>query len=311
MPENLTTIGRFAPSPSGRMHLGNVHAALLSWLSARKAGGRWLLRIEDLDRQRCRPEYAKQLLDDLRWLGLDWDGEPVFQSARDALYENAFAELARQGIVYGCFCRRADLLAASAPHAADGTPVYSGRCRALSESERRKLSAQRPPAWRVAVGEADAAFSDGLYGPQVCKLARDVGDFVVRRADGNFAYQLAVVVDDADMGVTEVVRGRDLLAATHQQLFLYRRLGLRPPVFRHFPLLLAPDGRRLSKRDRDADMGVLRERFSPEALIGGLMHPLGFIDRSEPLSLVEALALFSWERMPKSDIAVGAREESF
>ena len=288
------------------MHLGNVHAALLSWLSARKRGGRWLLRIEDLDRQRCRPEFTKQLLDDLRWLGMDRDGEPVFQSERDALYENAFVELQRQGLVYGCFCRRADLLAASAPHAADGTPVYSGRCRALSDTERHELSTQRPPAWRVMVGDAESAFTDGLYGPQACKLARDVGDFVVRRADGNFAYQLAVVVDDALTGVTEVVRGRDLLASTHQQLFLYRRLSLRPPVFRHFPLLVAPDGRRLSKRDRDADMGVLRERHSPEALIGGIMHLLGFIDRNVPLSLNEALELFSWERMPQDNITVGA-----
>ena len=298
--------GRFAPSPSGRMHLGNVHAALLSWLSARKQGGRWLLRIADLDRQRCRPEYAALLLDDLRRLGLEWDGEAVFQSRRDALYESAFAELSRQGLVYPCFCRRADLRAASAPHAADGASAYPGTCRGLSPDERRRLAETRPPAWRVQVDAMEVSFTDGLYGLQTRDLARDAGDFFLRRADGNFAYQLAVVVDDALMGVTEVVRGRDLLSATHQQLFLYRRLGFRPPAFTHFPLLVAPDGRRLAKRDQDAELGRLWERHSAEAIIGRLMRACGFIDRNEPLSLAEALALFRWDRMPREDIVVGA-----
>ena len=301
-----TVVGRFAPSPSGRMHLGNVHAALLSWLSAREQGGRWLVRIEDLDRQRCRPEYAALLLEDLRRLGLDWDGEVLFQSQRDGLYEAAFAELQRQGLVYPCFCRRADLRAASAPHSADGAAVYPGTCRGLAPDERLRLAETRPPAWRIAVDDSDVAFTDGLYGPQTCDLARDAGDFILRRADGNFAYQLAVVVDDALMGVTEVVRGRDLLTCTHQQLFLYQRLGFRPPDFVHFPLLVAADGRRLAKRDHDAELGRLWEHCSAEAIIGRLMWLCGFIDRDEPLSLHEALALFNWENMPRDDIVAAA-----
>ena len=290
------------------MHLGNVYAALLSWLSARKQGGRWLLRIEDLDRQRCRPEYAAQLLADLRRLGLDWDGEAVFQSSRDALYEASFAELKRQGLVYPCFCRRADLRAASAPHTTDpakAVPVYAGTCRRLSPSQQQARAQERPPAWRVAVNEAEVDFSDGLYGPQHCHLVRDAGDFIVRRADGNFAYQLAVVVDDALMGVTEVVRGGDLLRSTHQQLFLYQRLGFSPPAFVHLPLLLAADGRRLAKRDQDAELGHLWERHSPEAIIGLIMHICGFLQRNAPLSLADALALFSWDKMPKENIVVG------
>ncbi len=291
------------------MHLGNVYAALLSWLSIRQQGGRWLLRIEDLDRQRCRPEYAAQLMTDLCRLGLDWDGEVVFQSSRDALYEEAFAELKRQGLVYPCFCRRADLRAASAPHTADpanAASVYAGTCRRLSPVQRQIKAQERPPAWRVAVDEAEVSFTDGLYGLQICHLARDAGDFIVRRADGNFAYQLAVVVDDALMGVTEVVRGCDLLRSTHQQLFLYQQLGFQPPAFVHLPLLLAADGRRLAKRDRAAELGHLWERSSPETIIGQILHCCGFLEHNTPLSLADALTLFSWDKMPRENIVVEA-----
>ena len=297
--------GRFAPSPSGRMHLGNVYAALLSWISVRRQCGSWLLRIEDLDRQRCRREYALQLMDDLRWLGLDWDeggGESYFQSNRDAVYEEAFSRLEAQGLVYDCFCRRADLRVSSAPHASDGTSVYSGRCRNLTAAEYDRLLAERVPAKRIRVDERESFFFDGHYGEVRCNLLHDCGDFILRRADGNFSYQLAVVVDDALMGVTEVVRGRDLLSSTHQQRYLYEKLGFTPPAFFHFPLLVAAGGRRLSKRDRDIDMGFLREHFSPEEIVGHLMHLAGFIDRDEGLSLNEAVSLFRWEKVPYDDI---------
>lgn len=301
--------GRFAPSPSGRMHLGNIYAALLSWLSARSQGGSWLLRIEDLDRQRCKPAYAAQLIDDIRWLGLTWDegGTPAyFQSQRDAFYEESFAAMEAQGLVYDCFCRRADLQAASAPHASDGTPIYSGRCRALLPEERLRLSAERSPAKRIRVSDEEVSFVDGHYGLQRCHLLHDCGDFVLRRADGNFAYQLAVVTDDALMGVTEVVRGRDLLAATHQQLYLYKKLGFAPPRYFHLPLLTDASGRRLSKRSKDTDMGFLRSTCTPQEVIGRIMHLCGFTEQPEPLTPAEALAVFRREQLPLHDICTAS-----
>lgn len=294
-------VGRFAPSPSGRMHLGNVYAALLSWLSARSSGGRWIVRIEDLDRQRCRPCYSDMLLDDIRWLGLEWDGEVVRQSERTSLYEEAFSALSNEGLVYPCFCRRADLLASSAPHSSDGIPVYSGKCRNIAPLERNALMEKRAPSWRVRVGGI-SEFEDGHYGAQRILLEDDFGDFVVRRADGNFAYQLAVVVDDADEGVTEVVRGRDLLASAHGQLFLYRALSLPAPSFSHIPLLVSSDGRRLSKRERDVDMEFLRSRFTPEFVVGKILHMCGFVEEVRPVALSEAVSLFSWNALPSEDI---------
>ncbi len=297
--------GRFAPSPSGRMHLGNIYAALMSWLSVRKKNGAWLLRIEDLDRQRCKGEYAEQLLDDLRWLGLDWDEggtAEYFQSERDAVYERLFFQLEAQGLVYDCFCSRTDLLASSAPHASDGRTVYSGHCRYLSAAERERLFRDRLPAKRIRVDERDAVFVDGHYGEIRCNLLHDCGDFILRRADGNFSYQLAVVADDALMGVTEVVRGRDLLSSTHQQLYLYEKLGFTPPDFFHLPLLLSADGHRLSKRDRDTDMGFLRMHYSPEQIVGHLLYICGLIDRKESVSLKEAIGLFDWNSLPCKDI---------
>ena len=306
--------GRFAPSPSGRMHLGNVYSALLSYLSARKKGGEWILRIEDLDRQRCKKEYSVQLLDDLLWLGLKWDNASsssecalspeFFQSNRDFFYINAFDSLCERGLVYDCFCRRADLLSASAPHASDGTPIYSGKCRNLSENERNLLSKTRAPAKRLMVEDRNISFVDGHFGAQNCNLLRDCGDFIIRRADGNFAYQLAVVVDDALMGVTEVVRGRDLLSSVGAQLYLYETLSFTPPEFYHLPLLLSPDGRRLSKRDKDCDMGFLRDNFTPEELIGKILCLSGCLEKEETLSPQEAVSAFDWEKVKKEDMSV-------
>ena len=314
------TKGRFAPSPSGRMHLGNIYAALISWLSAKKDGGLWLLRIEDLDKQRCKREWADRLMDDLLWLGLEWDEGPgkkslqdknraaaksYYQSERDSIYKKYFRALEERGLVYDCFCRRADLLAASAPHASDGTPIYAGTCRDLSAADRERLLKERSPAKRIRLPDRESIFIDGHYGPQKCKLARDAGDFIIRRADGNFSYQLAVTVDDALMGVTQVARGRDLLASTHQQLFLYEALGLAVPQFLHFPLLVDKEGRRLSKRDKDLDMGYLRTRYSPQEIIGKLMFLCGMSPAYKPMDLQEAAAIFVWNKLPREDIVVG------
>ncbi len=310
--------------------MGNIYAALISWLSAKKDGGSWLLRIEDLDKQRCKREWADRLMDDLLWLGLEWDEGPgkkslqdqkaakpegftdqncaaaksYYQSERDTIYQKYFRALEEHGLVYDCFCRRADLLAASAPHASDGTPIYAGTCRDLSAADRERLLKERSPAKRIRLPDRESIFVDGHYGQQKLNLARDVGDFIIRRADGNFSYQLAVTVDDALMGVTQVARGRDLLASTHQQLFLYEALGLAAPQFLHFPLLVDKEGRRLSKHDKDLDTDYLRTRFSPQEIIGKLMFLCGMSPAYKPMDLQEAAAIFVWNKLPREDIVV-------
>ena len=302
--------GRFAPTPSGRMHLGNLLAALLAWLDARSGGGELVLRIEDLDTQRTSRLFAAQLLDDLRWLGLDWDQgglEPDYrQSHRTACYEEAFRLLEERGLIYPCYCSRTERMAASAPHREDGAVVYSGRCFRLTAAERAKLERQgRRPAWRVRCPDLSVTGEDGNCGTYTENLARDCGDFIVRRSDGVFAYQLAVVVDDALMGVNHVVRGRDLLCSAPRQAWLHEVLGYPPPRFFHTPLLLAPDGRRLAKRDHDLDMGALRERYSPGELTGLLAWYAGLVDRPEKVTAAELVPLFSWAKVPKNDVVVG------
>ena len=303
--------GRFAPSPSGRMHLGNLFCALLSWLSVKSQGGEWILRIEDLDTDRCRPDYARQVEEDLRWLGLAWDeggstGGPdasYFQSQRTALYEAALERLREMGRVYPCFCTRAQLHAASAPHREDGLTVYPGTCRDLTPEEiaRREASGRRG-ALRLRVPEETVTFTDGHLGELTEYLPTDCGDFLLRRSDGLFAYQLAVVVDDAAMGITEVVRGADLLSSTPRQLLLYELLGWEAPEFFHFPLLLSPDGRRLSKRDGDLGLASLRERYTPEEIVGKLAYLAGQNPGGGPRT-PEALAQgFHWDAVPRQDI---------
>ena len=303
--------GRFAPSPSGRMHLGNLFCALLSWLSVKSRGGEWILRIEDLDTARCRPDYARQVEEDLRWLGLAWDeggsaggpDAPYFQSERTALYEAALARLRGMGLVYPCFCTRAQLHAASAPHREDGLTVYPGTCRGLTpEDIARREAAGRRGALRLRVPEETVTFTDGHLGELTEYLPTDCGDFLLRRSDGLFAYQLAVVVDDAAMGITEVVRGADLLSSTPRQLLLYELLGWEAPDFYHFPLLLSPDGRRLSKRDGDLGLGALRERYTPEEVVGKLAYLAGQNPGGGPRT-PEALAEdFHWDAVPRRDI---------
>ena len=304
--------GRFAPSPSGRMHLGNIFCALLAWLSARSAGASFVLRIEDLDAQRCRPEYARQMESDLAWLGLTWDegGEmggphpPYFQSGCTPLYEDALRAVARQARVYPCFCRRADLHAANAPHLADGTVLYNGRCARLSPEEAAALAAVRTPALRVAVPDETVCFTDGHLGPVAQNLRQECGDFLLRRSDGGFAYQLAVAVDDARMGVTQVVRGRDLLSSTPRQIWLLRLLGAPVPAYFHVPLLVTPGGARLSKREKSLDMGALRARFSPEELTGWLAFLASLRPSPAPVDAASLVPGFSWEKVPVDDIVV-------
>ena len=305
-------VGRFAPSPSGRIHLGNIFCCLLAWLSARQKGGRVVLRIEDLDTARCPRRYAEQMIEDLRWLGLLWDegpdvggpDGPYFQSERTALYQAALERLEEQGLVYPCFCTRAELHAASAPHREDGQVIYPGTCRDLTPAQAAAKAREsgRSPALRIRVPDRETAFTDGHMGRYEENLARDCGDFLLRRSDGMFAYQLAVVVDDAAMGVTEVVRGADLLPSTPRQLYLYRLLRLEPPAFYHVPLLLAPDGRRLSKRDADAGLDDLRPRIPAEEVLGKLAWLAGFHPSAAPCTAEALVEEFGWEKVPRTDI---------
>ena len=295
--------GRFAPSPSGRMHMGNLWSCLLAWLAARSVGGGMVLRLEDLDPDRCSQGYCDQVMRDLEWLGLDWDGEPVYQSKRTEIYRQAFQALAQQGIIYPCFCTRAERLAASAPHRSDGAVVYDGRCGRLRLAEREELSRTRRPAWRVRTPERVIAFCDLLQGDYKEDLKQDCGDFILRRSDGVFAYQLAVVADDGAMGVTEVVRGRDLLSSSPRQIWLQEKLGLPHPEYGHLPLLLAPDGRRLAKRDRDLELGRLQVQYTAPQLVGRLACAANLIDRPQAITPRELLPLFAWDKLPREDFA--------
>ncbi len=266
--------GRFAPSPSGRMHLGNLFSFYVAWLDARSVGGKVVLRMEDLDPDRTGERWIGHIVEDLRWLGLDWnegygvggpDG-PYCQRERTALYDAAFEQLRVQEAVYPCWCSRAQRLAASAPHPGEERDLGHCPCRDLSRAEREAKATVKAPAWKAALPHETVRFRDLIQGEQAFDLARDCGDFVVRRADGVYGYQLAVTVDDALMGVTRVVRGRDLLDSAARQIWLMEQLEYHAPVYAHVPLLLAPDGRRLSKRERDLDMDALRERFSPGSM---------------------------------------------
>ena len=290
-----TPVGRFAPTPSGRMHLGNVFAALIAWLSVKSRGGHLVLRMEDLDTLRTSAEFAETLRQDLRWLGLHWDEETPPQSQRSEVYDAYFEKLRQMDLLYPCYCSRAQLHNVNAPHLSDGTYVYAGTCRDLTVDQRAAMD--RKPAWRVKVPDKVWTVEDLAQGTLRQNLVTDCGDFVVRRADGVYVYQLAVVVDDGEAGVTEVVRGMDLLGSAPRQMYLQELFGFSHPAYGHVPMLLAPDGRRLSKRDRDLDLGELRKRVTAEQLLGTLAHSAGIIDRKESLSAKELAAEFSWEKL--------------
>lgn len=289
--------GRFAPSPSGRMHLGNIYTALLSWLSVKSRGGKWILRIEDLDPQRSKMEYARQIEDDLLWLGLEWDeggvdgvggSGPYLQSRRHHLYELALRRLKDTGLCYPCRCTRADIMATQAPHESDGRVVYKGTCRPAVFPAPYPEGAVA--AVRLAVPDREIVFSDRIRGRQQVNLATHCGDFVLRRADGAWSYQLAVVVDDALMGVTEVLRGDDLLLSAAQQIYLYGLLGYEAPEFAHVPLVTNESGVRLSKRDHSLSMEYLRRHHTPEEVLGMAACRASLVSTPGPVSLSELLA---------------------
>lgn len=291
-------VGRFAPSPSGRMHLGNIYTALLSWLSVKSRGGKWILRIEDLDPQRSKLEYARMIEDDLHWLGLEWDeggldgkgpDGPYLQSKRHHFYEEALDRLKSTGFCYPCTCTRTDILATQAPHESDGRVVYKGTCRpGVLPSE----FCEKPgAAIRLTVPDEEIFFVDHIKGPQKVNLAKHCGDFILRRGDGAWSYQLAVVVDDALMGVTEVMRGDDLLLSAAQQIYLYRLLGFNPPEFAHVPLVCNEAGIRLSKRDKSLSMEYLRAHHTPEEVIGMAARRASLTTSTTPVTLNDLICI--------------------
>ncbi len=302
--KNTPVVGRFAPTPSARLHLGNLMCALIAWLSARKQGGRILLRVEDLDAARCpfMGENTRYMLDDLAWMGLTFDGEVLYQSARGEIYETYFNKLKEKGLIYPCYCSRAELHATTAPHLSDNTPIYDRRC-LLRAARGEKPPAGRNPAFRVMVPDEELGFLDRVAGEYRENLLRDCSDFVVRRADGIFAYQLAVVVDDALSGVSEVVRGNDLLFSTPRQIYLQKTLGFATPQYCHIPLLVDAAGRRLSKRDGDGCMETVRQKYKTAApVLGALAAALGLIARPEPLEIEDLIPLFDLNKIPRDTV---------
>ncbi len=297
--------GRFAPSPTGPLHLGNARTALLAWLAARAQASSFVLRVEDLDGPRVRPGLEASILGELSWLDLDWDegpdvgggSGPYRQSERGECYRAALSELRQRGLLYPCFCSRAEIARASqAPHGpSDEGPRYPGTCRQLGSAEAAERGLRRPPAWRLRVEPGPVGFDDGVHGSRSFDVAAEVGDFVVARADGVPSYQLAVVVDDAAMGIEEVVRGDDLLPSTARQLLLYRALGLAPPRFAHVPLVTGEDGARLAKRHGALSLGELRERGADPRAVVGLLAALSGLapagERAAPHDLVPGFAL--------------------
>jgi glutamyl-tRNA synthetase len=311
--------GRYAPSPTGVLHLGNLRTALLAWLFARSSGRVFTLRVEDLDRPRVRPGATAPMLDDLRWLGLDWDEGPdlggplgpYFQSQREALYAAAFARLRAAGLIYPCYCARSELARiASAPQRegqGEGSPRYSGTCRDLTPAQQaEREAAGRRPSWRFRAPEGEFTLTDALHGEVVENVAATVGDFIVRRSDGVFAYQLAVVVDDALMGVNQVVRGEDLLGSTARQLALYDALGYpRPTAYAHVPLALDTTGARLAKRDAAAGLDALRAAGrTAEEIVGALAASCGLWPEGTPAPLAQVLAAFDPAKITRTSSVI-------
>ncbi|MGA9522598.1 MAG: tRNA glutamyl-Q(34) synthetase GluQRS [Myxococcaceae bacterium] len=295
--------GRFAPSPTGRIHLGNARSALLGWWWARAQGGQFLLRIEDLDRQRSRPEFLEELFRDLEYLGIDWDEPPLYQSRRQDVYDAVLEQLSGRGFLYECFCSRTEIArAASAPHGpADEGPIYPGTCLPLTRTERLERAKLRSSAVRFRPREGEVCFEDGLHGPYCQDVAREVGDFVVRRNDGVASYQLAVVVDDAASGITHVLRGDDLLSSTPRQLLLYEALVHPPPTFAHVPLILGPDGKRLAKREGAFAVTELREAGVPAERVVGLLAGWSGLDPT-PRPARELVPEFDLLKVPRAPV---------
>lgn len=299
MSSEPSLITRLAPSPTGAQHVGNARTYLIAWLYARQRGGRIVLRIEDIDSPRVKTGAAAEAMDDLHWLGLDWDDGPIIQTARLSCYSAALDRLKKGELVYPCSCTRSDIeQAASAPHPSGVEPIYPGTCSGLSVRDADALSGQ-PFAWRYRVTNVPS-FVDEFHGTTEFSREQIGGDFVAWKSKDSPAYQLAVVVDDAAGGITHVIRGDDLLSSTPRQLMLYRSLGLAPPRFVHVPLVVGPDGRRLAKRHGDTRLSALRTAgVSAESLIGLLAASCGWIARPSPISAQDLIPRFDLGSIPR------------
>ena len=308
-------VTRLAPSPTGALHLGNARTFLINWLLARQNDWTIVLRIEDLDGPRIKPGAGEEALDDLMWLGLDWDDGPIYQSTRGAEYQRAIDSLLAGGQAYYCACTRKEVaLAASAPHADDGATVYPGTCRGkYSTRQEATQAAGREPAVRFAVGDAPVNFVDAFTGPQSFDPPRQLGDFVIQKSDGTAAYQLAVVVDDAAAGVSHVVRGDDLIDSTPRQIMLYRALGLAGaiPQYTHLPLIIGTDGKRLAKRHGDSRLAMYRSLGVPAARLRALLAKWCGADGGDTVSIEHLLTHFSLDRIPPTPLAFTRHDDAF
>lgn len=299
--KNVIPTGRFAPTPSGEMHAGNLLCALLAYLSIKSVGGKFLVRIEDLDAERCPRSSAEKIIATLEQLGLKSDEPILWQSERQAVYRDKEEALQKKARVYPCFCTRAQLHAAEAPRLSDGGIIYSGACRNLTDEQIKQKSATRRPCYRIEVPDEVLSFNDIIVGQTQQNLKDGCGDFILCRSDGVYAYQFAVAVDDGESGVTEVVRGNDLLLSTPRQIWLMRLLGYEPPVYCHIPLVCDGSGRKLSKSEGDSAARLV-ESYSPERVLGFLAHSSGLIERNRPASLEELISCFSWDKVHKDKI---------
>ena len=302
--------GRFAPTPSGDLHLGGARTALIAWLDARKGEGRFVIRVEDLDAPRTVAGAETRILEDLRWLGLEWDEgpdvggayEPYRQSERIARFAEVVAQLVHEGKAYPCFCSRREIaMAATAPHGpSDDGPRYPGTCRTLTREQIAERARVRPPSIRLRVEPGTVDWTDRVHGDRSDDVASTVGDFVLRRGDNVPAYQLAVVLDDADMRISDVVRADDLLASTPRQILLYEALGYHPPRHAHVPLVNGPDGVRLSKRHGAIGIRALRERgVQPGELIGALAATLGLVETGARITAAELVPTYDIGKLPR------------
>jgi glutamyl-tRNA synthetase len=306
-------ITRLAPSPTGALHLGNARTFLVNWLLARQQGWKILLRIEDIDGPRIKPEFAQQAIDDLQWLGIDWDLGPVYQSSQILTYKSAIDELINSGYAYPCICTRKEVeTAASAPHAEDGSAIYPGTCRGRFKSvAEATASAGRAPAIRFQVPDEIIEWTDLFAGPERCDMARQLGDFVIAKADETPAYQLAVVVDDLAGGITHVVRGDDLLDSTPRQILLYRAFGESShiPQHYHLPLVVGTDGRRLAKRHGDTRLSTLRQSGVPAGTVLKLLSRWSGIANANPATAAARLGHFAISKLSPQPIVFDSVNE--
>lgn len=316
-------IGRFAPSPSGRLHIGNIFCAMIGYLSSKSKGGKYIIRMEDLDIARCSKIKAQQMLNDLDWLGIEFDEFNIsmpkndkiksellkvdkkilnclYQSERTSIYKCFERYLSDEKMIYPCFCSRAELNAVSAPHKSDKPQVYNGTCKGLTNDMIKKKT--RLPSMRVIVPDENISFVDGCLGKYKENLKGECGDFIIKRSDGIYSYQLAVVVDDGLMGVNEVVRGNDLISSTARQIWFYKEFGFDVPNFYHIPLILDKNGKRLSKRDLDLDIGNLKNNMCSQKLVGILAFCAGIIKKPYNVSLKSLISEFCFEDIPKTNL---------